>query len=147
MGRRAPVAWRPSLSADRGQNLTIIRKRSGRFLRTGQPSVHRDFKHAAAGFFQRHRGGLISFEDQIPRRTGAWLIASHAAIFDFHIHVRAPFLFHATAVRRRARGRVTLAWVSTGGTSSGLARAASNASRNVLSLRSFSTFRPNTSFT
>jgi hypothetical protein len=140
------------ISTDRGQHLNVGRKRSGRLLGISQPSVNGNFKHSATAALQGHGGSRLRLHNQIPRRTGAWLVASYAAIFDLDIHfpsllVRTAFIYAAAVRRRLVRAIASLASTSVGGTSSGLSNAFNNASRNAVSLRSFSTFSPNTSFT
>lgn|SRR5712691_5162557 len=73
-------------SAKAADDLRIGREATLCFLREREPAVHLDFEHATAGSAQARlrRGSLL--EDQVPRRTGARFIASHAAIFDFDFH-------------------------------------------------------------
>jgi hypothetical protein len=133
----------------RTKHLRVGREIAGGFLGIGQLTIHRDFKHPAATACQSHRGVFHRLQDEIARRTGAWLIASHAAIFDFHLHgsVSQCDNRYAAAIRRRLARGISSASASTGGTSSGLASALSSDSRSAASFRSFSTFSPKTSLT
>ena len=76
-------------------------KRTGRLLGIRQSSIDRDFKHPATAPLQRHLGGLVGLKDLIPRRTGAWLIASHTAIFDLDMHLLCLLAITEPHLRRR----------------------------------------------
>ena len=73
-------------SARHAQNLRFGREPPGRLFGVTQPAIHDDFKHAAARPFQADFGIGVGFQQLITGRTGSWLIASHAAIFDFDPH-------------------------------------------------------------
>jgi len=74
------------VSADRGHHLCVGRERPGCLLGITQPAINGNLKHAATAPLQCYGGSLLCCKDQIPRRTGAWLVPSHAAIFDFDDH-------------------------------------------------------------
>jgi hypothetical protein len=86
-GKARVIAPRSTNAAD---DFRIGRKATRCFLREGKPAVGFDFEHSAAGSAEANlrRGQFL--EDQVPRRTGARLIASQAAIFDFDFHTIRP---------------------------------------------------------
>jgi hypothetical protein len=86
-------AWQ---SANTSDDFRFRRKAARCLLRESKPAVHLDFEHAAAGSAQRDLCRWSRLENEIPRRTGARLIASHAAIFDFDFHKIEPFEFPKT---------------------------------------------------
>jgi len=153
-GRRGRhVATLPAMTVvtelQRAKHLRVGREIASGLLGIGQLPIHRDFKHPATTARQAHRGVFHRLQDEIARRTGAWLIASHAAIFDFNPHgsVSQCDNRYAAAIRRRRARGISSASASTGGTSSGLASALRSDSRSAASFRSFSTFSPKTSLT
>ena len=73
-------------STEGAKQLLVRRELPGRLLRIGEPAVHRDLEHAAAALLQAHLRGRLRLQDRLPRRTGARLIASHTAVFDFDLH-------------------------------------------------------------
>ena len=75
---------------DRFSHLGIRRKRAGFAFGEFQLSIHGDFEHAAAGFAERDLGLRVARGDKGAGRTGSRLIASHAAVFDFDLHVFTP---------------------------------------------------------
>lgn len=49
-------------------------------------AVDADFEHASARPFEADVRTGIGSEYQVSRRTGVWLVSSHAAVFDFYLH-------------------------------------------------------------
>lgn len=80
----------PPPSVKTHSDFRIGRKAARCFLREGNPAVRLDFEHAAARSAEANLGRGQFLEDQISRRTGARLIASQAAIFDFDFHTIRP---------------------------------------------------------
>jgi len=81
------------------QQFFVCRKLTGRLLGISEPAVHRDLEDAAARPSQAHLRGGLGLKNRIPRRTGAWFIASHAAVFDFDLHgVALPEIGHRARV-------------------------------------------------
>jgi hypothetical protein len=80
-------------SAKTADDFLICRKAARCLLREGKPAVHPDFKDAPARSLQADLCGGLRLEDQFPRRTGARLVASQAAVFDFDFHQIEPFEF------------------------------------------------------
>jgi transposase-like protein len=62
------------------------RRRERQMQRFKSPEQAQDFLSA------RYRRGRMRFQTQISRRTSAWFIASHAAIFDLDFH---SFVYHS----------------------------------------------------
>ena len=77
------VGWR---SAQTVHQFFVTGKSTRRFLGERESAVNPDFEDSAAGSAKTYfcRGSLV--EDQFPRRTGARLISSLAAIFDLDFH-------------------------------------------------------------
>jgi hypothetical protein len=67
----------------------------------GYAVLDADIKDAATGPPQRHLRAWSDLADEVRRLTGARLIASLAAVFDFDVHRLHP-LFVATSEQRRA---------------------------------------------
>jgi len=74
------------LSGNGGEHFGVFRETPGCFLGIGQSAVHGYLKHPAITAAQGYLGIRVSLDEQIARRTGAWLVASHAAVFDFDLH-------------------------------------------------------------
>ena len=98
--RQAPLAATPpdagavaGQSGDRGKHLVPRRETAGRLLREAQPPIHRDLEHAAPALAQPHIGSRRLRQDQVPRLTGARLVASHAAVFDLDLHGWVPLCY------------------------------------------------------
>jgi hypothetical protein len=89
IGRIGTDLWELVL-LDGFSHLRIRRKRAGLAFGVFQRAVHCDLEHAAAGFAQRDLGLRVARGDESAGRTGARLIASHAAVFDFDLHVFTP---------------------------------------------------------
>jgi hypothetical protein len=75
--------WR---SAQTGHQFVVAGKPARCLLRERKPAVNADFEHAPAGSAKIDLCRGSQFEEQVPRRTGARLIASLAAIFDLDLH-------------------------------------------------------------
>ena len=80
-GRAAAI-----FSGDTVGDLVAGREAAGRLLRERKPAVDAYLEDAAARALQAHVGRRLQFEDLVPRRTGARLIASLTAIFDLDFH-------------------------------------------------------------
>ena len=83
-------AERGGTSGEDGSHLGVCWKPAGRFLREAEPTVHGDLEDAAAALAESDRSPRRLRQNHVPRRTGARLVASHAAIFDFDLHLRVP---------------------------------------------------------
>src|SRR5579859_7894678 len=72
--------------AETAGDFVVARKPARRFLGERESAVDLDFENAAARSAKRYLRRGLPFEQQIPRRTGARLIASLAAVFDLDLH-------------------------------------------------------------
>jgi len=81
-------------------HLLICRESSGRLLRVGDPAIDFYFKDTAARPAQIDLCRRLQSKDHVPRRTGARLVASLAAVFDldFHGFARRSVLVGAVAL-------------------------------------------------
>jgi len=77
------AGWR---SAQTARQLFVAGEATSRFLRERKSAIDLDLKRAPAGSAKIDVRRGAQFEDQFPRRTGARLIASLAAIFDLDLH-------------------------------------------------------------
>src|SRR5947207_12530848 len=73
-------------SAQTGRQFFVVGEATCRFLREREPAVNPDFEDATARSAKSYFRRGSQLEDQFPRRTGARLIASLAAIFDLDFH-------------------------------------------------------------
>jgi hypothetical protein len=95
-------------SVDTSDDFRIGRKATRCFLRENKPAVHLDFEHAAARSAEARLRRGSRLEDQFPRRTGARLVASHAAIFDFDFHQTEPLEFPKTRPQTKTAADIEL---------------------------------------
>jgi hypothetical protein len=75
--------WR---SAQTVHQFFVAGESTSRFLRERESAVNPDFEDSTAGSAKTYFCRGSEFEDQFPRRTGARLISSLAAIFDLDFH-------------------------------------------------------------
>jgi len=87
--RQAPRLVSRDDSAERAQHLLVRGECTGRLLGISEPAVHRDLEDPAAALAQTDLRRRKLLQDQVPRRTGARFIASHATVFDFDLHAVA----------------------------------------------------------
>ena len=73
-------------SAEGRENFLVCRELAGRLFRVGKPAVHRDLEDSTAGPAQINLRGGLGLQDRVLRRTGAWFVTSHSAVFDFDLH-------------------------------------------------------------
>jgi hypothetical protein len=79
------------LSAHSADDLSVGGKAAGRFLGIGNTTINTNLEHTAARAPQRHLRVWSLLADYARRLTGARLITSLAAVFDFDAH-QSPFL-------------------------------------------------------
>lgn len=84
---RAPVRAGKQRLSQGGEHLAVVRERPGAPLGVAQRAVNGDLEHPAAGFLQRDLGVRMARGNQGAGRTGARLVASHAAVFDLDLHL------------------------------------------------------------
>jgi hypothetical protein len=75
--------WR---SAQTARQLFVVGEPTSGFLRERKSAINLDFERATTGSAKIDVRRGAQFEDQLPRRTGARLISSLAAIFDLDLH-------------------------------------------------------------
>jgi hypothetical protein len=75
--------WR---SAQTASQFFVAGEPTRRFLRERKSAVDADFEDATAGSAETDVRRRSQLEDEFPRRTGARLISSMAAIFDLDLH-------------------------------------------------------------
>jgi hypothetical protein len=81
-------------SAETVDHFLVAGEPARRLLREREPTVNLDFEDAAAGAAKTDVSRGSPFEQQIPRRTGARLVASLSAVFDLDFHD----IFHDTGL-------------------------------------------------
>jgi hypothetical protein len=74
-------------SARCADHFLIRRKAAGCLLGEGKAAIDGNLENPAAGLTQGDVGGWMGLQDQVPRCQGARLVASHAAEFNFDLHL------------------------------------------------------------